>query len=121
MRHGVLLLVIMMTTAGGYPLCVQAHAFASRASPPVGATVDTPPARVRIRFSEPVSPAGDALRVLDRAGRTVSQGRAHRVAGHATLLEVALKPLSPGRYHVYWNVTDADGHRTHGDYSFRVR
>ena len=37
------------------------------------------------------------------------------------LLEADLKPLDPGKYHVFWSVVSRDGHRTEGDYTFRVK
>jgi methionine-rich copper-binding protein CopC len=38
-----------------------------------------------------------------------------------TLLEVGLPPLPPGRYRVFWSVVARDGHRTEGDFPFRVK
>jgi methionine-rich copper-binding protein CopC len=38
-----------------------------------------------------------------------------------TLLEVSVPPLPPGRYHVFWSVIARDGHRTEGDFPFRIK
>ena len=37
------------------------------------------------------------------------------------LLEVTVPPLTSGRYRVYWSVIARDGHRTEGDFRFRVK
>ena len=40
--------------------------------------------------------------------------------GNTRLLEVTTDPLPSGRYRVYWSVIARDGHRTEGDFPFRV-
>ena len=38
-----------------------------------------------------------------------------------TLLQVSLPTLPPGRYQVFWSVIARDGHRTEGDFPFRIK
>ena len=47
---------------------IGAHAFLERAEPRVGATLRTPPARVRLWFTELLEPAYSRLQVLSEAG-----------------------------------------------------
>ncbi len=61
------------------------------------------------------------LTVKNAQGVTVSHGRAHVVPhSHDRLLEVAIAPLKPGKYRVYWSVIAVDGHHTEGHYPFRI-
>jgi len=39
----------------------------------------------------------------------------------ATLLEVSVPRLPPGKYRVIWSVVARDGHLTQGDYTFSIR
>lgn len=106
----------------GHPLLAYAHAFPERSRPRVGATLKKPPHLVRIWFDAGLEALFCSLTVKNAAGRVVSEGRGHVVAGtHDRLLETSVPPLAPGRYHVYWSVVAVDGHHTEGRYMFRVQ
>lgn len=97
-----------------------AHAFLRDSSPPVGASVTTPPKAVIIGFTEEIEPAFSTLEVRDGRGRRVDAGRAHLVDGDRTRLAVDLPPLSPGDYQVTWHATSVDTHKTEGRFHFTV-
>ena len=61
------------------------------------------------------------LRVEDERKQRVDRGDARVDPRDSTVLEVSLAPLAPGQYRVFWSVVARDGHRTEGDYSFRVK
>ncbi len=113
-------LAAMAFVALAAPPVAFAHAFPVRSQPRVGATGATAPETVRIWFNGDLEPLFDRLVVKDPAGKVVSRGNARVDAKDPTLLEVALDPLPPGSYHVYWHVTARDGHSTEGDYTFTV-
>jgi len=100
------------------PAWAEAHAFPDHSEPRVGHTVETSPASVRIWFDGRIEPVFSKIRVEDGDKRQVDKGDSH-VDG--TLLEVGLPTLSPGRYRVFWSVVARDGHRTEGDFAFRVK
>ncbi len=103
------------------PAVAWAHAFPDRSRPRVGATVKAPPHRVRIWFDAGLEALFCSLIVKNAAGQVVSHGRGHVVPGsHDRLLETTVKPLTPGKYRVYWSVVAVDGHHTEGHYMFRV-
>lgn len=52
------------------------------------------------------------------AGADMSAGPASVVNG--TEMDLALKPLPPGRYRVTWHAVSVDTHRTQGKYNFLV-
>jgi methionine-rich copper-binding protein CopC len=98
-----------------------AHAFPDHSEPRVGHTVDAPPPSVRIWFDGEIEPVFSTLRVENADKRRVDRADARVDAKDRKLLEVSLPPLPPGRYRVFWSVIARDGHRTEGDFSFRVK
>ena len=99
----------------------DAHAFPDHSDPRVGATVDRSPPLVRIWFDGEIEPTFSTARVEADDRRRVDQGDARVNPRDGRLLEVAVPPLTPGRYRVYWSVIARDGHRTEGDFRFRVK
>lgn len=94
-----------------------AHAFLDHASPAAGETVHAAPRRVALHFTEALEPAFSGVAITDAAGHEMSAGTA--AIGGAEM-DVALKPLAPGRYRVTWHAVSVDTHRTDGKYSFTV-
>jgi methionine-rich copper-binding protein CopC len=100
---------------------VWAHAFPERSEPRVGATVDTPPASVRIVFDGELEPVFSTIRVENAAKQRVDRGDGGVDARNGRVLVVNVPPLPSGRYRVYWSVVARDGHRTEGDFPFRIK
>jgi methionine-rich copper-binding protein CopC len=99
---------------------VEAHAFLERAEPAVGSTVQTPPAEVRVLFTEKIEPALSTIHVFDASGRQVDKRDVHLDRSNHALLHVSLPSLEAGSYRVLWHVVSADTHVTNGSFSFRV-
>jgi methionine-rich copper-binding protein CopC len=108
------MLQITAATASG-------HAFPDHSEPRVGHTVDASPPTVRIWFDGAIEPVFSTLRVEDADKRRVDRNDSRVSATDATLLEVGLPSLAPGRYRVFWSVVSRDGHRTEGTFGFRVK
>ena len=102
------------------PVSALAHAFPTQQSPGAGAELPKPPDKVSILFDGELEASFFSLRVVDESNHTVSKGTAHLAPKNNRMLETGLKALGPGKYHVFWSVVSRDGHRTKGDYSFRV-
>ncbi|HME73186.1 MAG TPA: copper resistance protein CopC [Myxococcota bacterium] len=98
----------------------SAHAFLDHAEPRVGSTVRTPPAELRLSFTQELEPAFSTVEVQDESGVQVDRGDVKVDAEDATLLRVSLKPLSAGTYKVIWRVVSVDTHPTEGDFTFQV-
>jgi hypothetical protein len=117
-------LLVLVSLAGAL-LCAgigvaYPHAFLDRATPAVGSTVHTPPAEVRIQFTEELEPAFSTAHVEDTAGATVSAGDAHVDESARNVLVVPVNPLVAGRYKVIWRVLSVDTHVTNGEFRFTV-
>ncbi len=109
--------VAACATASGF---AHAHAFLDHASPAVGGTVQRPPEKVNLWFTQRLEPAFSTIEIVDRSGHRVDGGDGTVDIGDATLLHVSLKPLPPGTYKVIWRVVSVDTHATSGDYTFRI-
>ena len=77
----------------------------------------SPPAAVRLWFSEPVVPAGVGVTVIAPSGRPVQRGPA--TAARDTL-SVPVAATEAGTYLVRWQVIAADTHPARGTFTFSV-
>jgi len=98
----------------------RAHAFLDHATPAVGSTVHGSPPRVELWFTQELEPTFSTVRVLDQGNRRQDKGDAQVAPRDATLLQVSLPHLEPGRYRVEWRVISVDTHVTEGDFTFVV-
>lgn len=103
------------------PAVAAAHAFPQHAVPGAGAVLAQAPAMVTIRFDAELAPQASTLLVKDGRGVQVSEGAGHVDSHDAATIFTRLTTAARGVYHVYWAVTDRDGHHTRGDYTFTVR
>ena len=102
------------------PSLAAAHAFPDHSEPRVGHTVDASPPAVRIWFDGQIEPVFSTVHVENADRQRVDKGDARVDPKDATLLEVSLPTLPPGRYRVFWSVITRDGHPTEGDFPFRI-
>ena len=112
---GMALAVLFWGTAGA-----GAHAFLDHADPRVGSTVRTPPAQVRLWFTEGLEPAFSSVQVVNEAGQRVDKGDGQVDPANAALLKISLPALPAGAYKVIWRVLSVDSHVTEGDFAFRI-
>ncbi|MBI3637143.1 MAG: copper resistance protein CopC [Candidatus Rokubacteria bacterium] len=113
---GLIAAALLLVPASGW-----AHAFPDHSDPRVGHTVEAPPARVRIWFDGAIEPVFSTIRVEDDTHQQVDKRDVQVDARDHTLLAVSLPPLAPGTYRVFWSVVGRDGHRTEGNFRFRVK
>jgi len=97
-----------------------AHAFLERADPRVGSTVRTPPAQVRLWFTEQLEPAFSSVQVVGESGQRIDKGDSQVDPSAPRQLHVSLPPIPPGTYKVIWRVLSVDTHVTEGNFTFRV-
>ena len=118
-------MVIRRTVLAGALLCVPvavwAHAFPDHSEPRVGSTVTVPPSQVRIWFDGEIEPVFSTIKVEDVDKRRVDKGDGRVNPQDGRVLEASVPPLPPGKYRVYWSVVARDGHRTEGDFPFRIQ
>lgn len=102
------------------PSAAFAHVFPQTQSPSAGAEVSAPE-NVTVVFDGPLEPAFSSLTVSNSTGKQVNTAKAQVDPNDRKTIHVALPPLLPDKYTVHWVAVASDGHRTHGNYSFRVK
>ena len=98
----------------------EAHAIVRETIPAIDSTVPTSPARVVMRFNEPVELAFGAVRVYDTDGRRVDSGDAEHMGNRQTIGVALDDDLPHGTYTVTWRVVSADGHPIDEAFVFHV-
>ena len=100
------------------PAKAQCHVFPEKSSPEVGSTVTQAPLEIKIWFDGKLEAAFSKISVMSEDNIEVDKKDSHVDQSNPVLLEVNLKKLEPGKYHVYWNAISRDGHHTQGDFFF---
>lgn len=115
------LAVVSLVFLCGFPPSSWAHAFPDHSDPKVGATLNSSPSLVRIWFDSDLEPAFSKITVRNADDKAVDKGDSRVDAADPKLLQVNLPTLPPGKYRVIWSVVARDGHRTNGDFTFKVK
>ena len=111
-----LALVVLVLAALPAARPAHAHAALVASEPPDGATVAGAPARLVLRFNEPVAPL--VLRLVGPAGEPVDVGT-FTVRGHAVEI-VPPGELGRGTHLLSWRVVSSDGHPVGGSLAFSI-
>ncbi|MFH0243284.1 copper resistance protein CopC [Streptomyces sp. HK10] len=117
---GVLGVLSALLLGGAAP--AAAHATLTGSDPARGTVVDEAPRQVTLTFSESVSPADDAIRVLaPDGGRVDTEEPRDLSAGGGIRHGTGLRDgLPDGTYTVVWKAVSADSHPVSGAFTFSV-
>ncbi|SCE98341.1 copper transport protein [Micromonospora viridifaciens] len=111
----------LVTDLGSTARPAFAHAYLLETSPVDGAVLASPPAEVRLRFSEAVSFNERSFQLLDVSAKKLAIGVPGHVDGKANTARVSLPAdLAEGTYVLAWRVTSADSHVVSGAFSFSI-
>jgi copper transport protein len=119
-RRRIAVLVLAAAATLALPALAWAHAALVRTSPSASGTVNTPPRRVLLTFSEAVEPRFAVISVTNAAGDQQTTDSPSRSAVDPKTLVVPLQRLAQGWYLVYWRVISVDGHPVRGAFTFAV-
>jgi len=98
-----------------------AHAHLVSSTPPANGTVSTSPSEIDLKFSEALNLKFSGAKVTGPDTAEVKLQERMLMDGDTTLMATIPDKLAPGTYTVEWHVLSADGHKTHGDYTFIVK
>ena len=96
----------------------QAHDELISSDPSDGQALEATPDAITLSFSADITPVGNAVRVTDSSGETVSTGDVE-VNGTDAVQRID-SDASDETYRVVWRVVSSDGHPIEGSYSFSV-
>jgi copper transport protein len=113
-------LLLVVLAALTLPASAWAHAALLKTLPSASVTVNTPPKRVALTYSEAVEPRFAIVSVTDAAGTQQTAGAPARSPTDPDELDVPLRRLRQGWYLVFWRVISEDGHPVRGAFTFAV-
>ena len=113
--------LVVVAAFCGLAIAGQAFAHASLMSsdPADGAVLEVAPTEIVLRFTEPVDPVDDSIRLLDGAGARIQLGEVDQALGSDTM-RIDVPELADGTYAVGWSAVSADSHPIGGAYVFSV-
>ena len=104
---------------------VAAHSATVTSSDPADeATLTRSPAQVIAQFDEELDTGGSTMKVMDAAGKQVSEGNGKvdlNDPEHQKMIALLPKPLADGVYTVQWHALLTDGDATDGAFKFTVK
>lgn len=113
--------ILAVVVLGLFPVTAGAHAVLEGSQPSRGDQVQRAPARVTLRFDEPVEVAFGSVRVFDAAGKRADQGPTEHPGGRGDEVAVGLRSgLASGVYTATYRVISADSHPVSGGFVFTV-
>jgi copper resistance protein C len=98
-----------------------AHAHLVSATPPVGGAVETSPPELDLKFSEALNLKFSGVTVTGPDKAEVELTDPMLMDNDTTFMATIPNKLAPGAYTVEWHALSADGHKTHGTYTFTVK
>ncbi|MCB0899551.1 MAG: copper resistance protein CopC [Actinobacteria bacterium] len=116
-RVWALLAVALFATALASP--AAAHTDLVSSDPANGATLDTAPERITLKFGEAVLPSGAQIVAKSANGTKVDLGPAEVSGAKVTATWPA--DAADGAYRVSWRVAGEDGHPLEGAFGFTVK
>jgi copper transport protein len=114
----VFVVAVVLVIAAAAP--AAAHAVLLTTNPQAGASYDTAPTSIDLRFNEPVEVSLGGIRLYDGDAARVVTGAPHHPAGDDTHVAVSVPDISHGTYVVTWRVISADSHPVEGAFTFQV-
>jgi copper resistance protein C len=99
----------------------QAHAKLEASDPQAGSTLSHAPKEVRLKFNEALEQAFSKIKLTGPGSAEVALAPAKVDAADARTMSASLPALASGEYHVRWSTMTHDGHKTKGEFSFKVK
>lgn len=110
-------LAILLAVSGA----AWAHAALVKSAPGSRETLNKPPTRIVLKFSEAVEPKFSSVRLEGADGNALPLETLELSPGDPTQIEIAVpQVLLPGSYTVRYRVLSQDGHVVKYGYTFRV-
>ena len=109
--------VLLVSTSSS---TASAHASLESSDPAPSAVLEESPSSIRLEFTEPVSPANEAIVVHAADGSPVRGGTVVDGDTSSSIRLDGVPELPDGLYAVAWRVVSSDGHLVQGAFTFSV-
>jgi methionine-rich copper-binding protein CopC len=99
----------------------QAHGKIESSQPKADSELQSPPKEIRLQFNEALEPAFSKIELSDAKNAKVTLAKAEIDKTNHKVMFAAVPALQPGQYRVRWSTMTHDGHKTKGQFAFRVK
>ena len=99
----------------------RAHGKLVASEPTAGAELQAGPSHIRLRFNERLESAFSKIGLVDVSEVAVALPAVTVDKIDPNVMVAAVPALAVGQYRVRWSVMTRDGHKTHGEFGFRVQ
>ena len=110
-----MLIFASMTASSAY-----AHGKIVASEPKAGAELPTGPSHIRLRFNEKLERAFSKMALADASGRAIALPDITVDQRDPNVMSAEVPALKAGQYRVRWSVMTRDGHKTGGEFGFKV-
>ena len=98
-----------------------AHAKLISSEPKAASELNTAPKEIRLQFNEVLEPAFSKVKVLGASNVEIPIAKIDIDRANAQVMVAPLPLLPAGDYRVQWSTMTHDGHKTKGEFSFKVK
>jgi methionine-rich copper-binding protein CopC len=99
----------------------QAHAKIVASEPIAGGELQAGPKQIRLRFNEKLEPAFSKIELVDAKDVSITLARITVDKKDPTVIFAEVPALQAGQYRVRWLTMSHDGHKTKGEFGFKVK
>jgi methionine-rich copper-binding protein CopC len=99
----------------------QAHAKIVASEPKADGEPQAAPKQIRLRFNEKLEPAFSKIELVDAREVAITLPRISVDKDDPKVIYTAVPALQAGQYRVRWVTMSHDGHKTSGEFGFKVK
>lgn len=99
----------------------QSHAKVELSQPKPDSVLTVAPKEIRLQFNEVLEPAFSKIALTDGSGANIALPKVELDKANPKGMLAALPSLKPGQYQVHWSAMGHDGHKTKGEFAFRLK
>jgi len=110
----------VLAFAGMTASSAQAHGKIVASEPKAGAELRAGPRQIRLRFNETLERAFSKIVLVDASEVTIALPDITLDKSDPNVMIAEVPALKAGQYRVRWSVMTRDGHKTGGEFGFKV-
>lgn len=99
----------------------QAHAKIESSQPKADSELQNAPKEIRLKFNKALEPVFSKIQLVDTKDAEVTLPRIELDKSDSKVMFTAVPTLPPGQYRVRWSTMTHDGHKTKGQFAFRIK